>query len=99
MLAGHFTTCAEISEREKEREREREGMKREITSHPTPSLLNYNNLTHMGWPPWQREGRRAAVWGRRGDPCSGRSLILPLAEVRKDRFDVRLPSECSLGAC
>lgn len=97
MLAGHFTTCAEKSEREKERGRE--GMKREITSHPTPSLLNYNNLTHMGWPPCQREWRRAAVWGRRGDPCSGRSLILPLAEVRKDRFDVWLPAECSLGAC
>lgn len=47
MLAGPSTTCAEISERE----RGREGMKREITSHPTPSLLNYNNLTHMGWPP------------------------------------------------
>lgn len=46
MLAGHFTTCAEISEREHERGRVR--MKREITSHPTPSLLNYNNLTHMG---------------------------------------------------
>lgn len=41
--------------RERKREREREGMKREITSHPTPSLLNYNNLTHMGWLPWQRE--------------------------------------------
>lgn len=30
-------------------------MKREITSHPTPSLLNYNNLTHMCRPPWRRE--------------------------------------------
>lgn len=39
------------------------------------------------------------MWGRRGDPCSGRSLILPRAEVRRDRFDVRLPSDCSLGAC
>lgn len=37
------------------RERRREGMKREITSHPTTSLLNYNNLTHMGRPLWQRE--------------------------------------------
>lgn len=46
-------------------------MKREITSHPTPSLLNYNNLTHMGWPPLQSEGRRAAVWGRRGIPALG----------------------------
>ena len=44
-----------LRERRKEREREGEGMKREITSHPTPSLLNYNNLTHMVWPPWQRE--------------------------------------------
>lgn len=38
-------------------------MKREITSHPAPSLLNYNNLTHMGWPPWQRE--------RGGEPLCG----------------------------
>lgn len=81
-------------------------MKREITSHPAPSLLNYNNLTHMGWPPWQRErggeplcGGGEGERGRRGDPRSGRSLILPRAEVRKDRFDERLPSECSLGAC
>lgn len=75
-------------------------MKREITSHPTPSLLNYNNLTHMRWPPWQSEGRRAVGGGGGGgDPCSGTSLILPLAEVRKDRFDVLLLSECSPGAC
>lgn len=75
-------------------------MKREITSHPTTSLLNYNNLTHMVWPPWQREmGGESLCGGGEGDPCSGRSLIIPLAEVRKDRFDVRLPSECSPGAC
>lgn len=81
------------------RERGREGMKREITSHPTTSLLNYNNLTHMGWPSWQGEGRGDAVWGRRGDPCSGRSLMFPLAGEWKDRFDVRLCLECSPGAC
>ena len=56
--------CRNIWEREREGERGgREGMKREITSHPTPSLLNYNNLTHMGWPPWQRE--------RGGEPLCG----------------------------
>lgn len=30
-----------------------------------------------------------------GIPAPGRSLILPLAEARRDRFDVWLPSECS----
>lgn len=98
MLAGHFTTCAGISEREGAREGRDE--EREITSHPAPSRLNYSNLTHMGWPPRQREsGGEPPCGGRRGDPCSGRSLILPLAEVPEDRFDVWLPSECSLGAC
>lgn len=47
-------------------------MKREITSHPTPSLLNYNNLTHMGWPPWQRErGGEPLCGGGEGIPALG----------------------------
>lgn len=54
MLAGHFTTCAGISEGEGAREGRDE--EREITSHPAPSRLNYSNLTHMGWPPRPREG-------------------------------------------
>ena len=66
MLAGHFTTRAGISKRERGREGGREGMKREITSHPTPSLLNYNNLTHMGWLLWQSEGEREREREREG---------------------------------
>ncbi|TNN25432.1 hypothetical protein EYF80_064438 [Liparis tanakae] len=71
-------------------------MKREITSHPTPSLLNYDNLTHMGRPLWRSAGEEGRCVGERG---SLRSLILPRAEVQKDGFAVRLPSECSPGAC
>ncbi|KAA8592805.1 hypothetical protein FQN60_018260 [Etheostoma spectabile] len=56
-------------------------MKREITSHPTPSLLNYINLTHMGWPPWQ-SGR-----GGEGIPALGDHSSYLEAEVQKDRFD------------
>lgn len=41
MLSGHFTYA-----KKKKKKRERE--KREITSHPTPSLHNYSNVTHMG---------------------------------------------------
>lgn len=67
-------------------------MKREITSHPAPFLLNYSNLTHMDWPPWQTGGEE-----RRGDPFSERSLILSLNEVRTDKFDEWFPSERSLG--
>lgn len=64
MLSGHFTTCAEITERKKKREkRGREGVKREITSHPTTPLLNYNNLTHMGWPTTAEGAARRAALG------------------------------------
>lgn len=73
------------------------GMKREITSHPTPSLYNYSNVTHMGRPPWQKKEEKGG--GRKGVPCSGTSLILPPAEVWKDAYDERLPSKCSSGAC
>lgn len=69
-------------------------MKREITSHPAPFLLNYSNLTHMEWPPWLLGGRGVEEMG---DPLSGRSLILSLNEVRTDKFDERFPSERSLG--
>lgn len=102
MLAGHLATCAGISageggrRRDGESETERESRReREITSHPAPSLLNYSNLTHMGRPPCQRARRAAAVRGSGGDPCPGRSLILPLAEAPRDRFDVWLPPERS----
>lgn len=45
---------------------------------------------------------RAAMAGegeRRGDPFSGRSLILSLNEVRTDKFEERLPSESKPGVC
>lgn len=51
MLAAHLTACMQKHLREG-----REGMKREITSHPAPFLLNYSNLTHMDWPPWLTGG-------------------------------------------
>ena len=41
-------------------------MKREITSHPAPFLLNYSNLTRMDRPPWQEaaggEERGSLLW-------------------------------------
>ena len=79
-------------------------MKKEITSHPAPSLLNYNNLTHMARPLQhaEREGRerRAALWGRRGLPAlGGDNSSLLLAEVRQDCFDVLLYRRSSVGAC
>lgn len=70
MLAGHFTTCAGVSEREGAREGRDE--EREITSHPAPSRLNYSNLTHMGWPPRQRErGGEPPCGGGEGIPALG----------------------------
>lgn len=63
-------------------------MKREITSHPAPSLLNYSNLTHMGRPPWQRgreRGGELLCGGGEGIPALGdHSSYLRLRDPETD---------------
>lgn len=60
-----------LREKERAKERGREGMKREITSHPTPSLLNYDNLTHMGRLLWRSARGGGPLCGGEGIPARG----------------------------
>lgn len=71
---------------------------REITSHPAPSLLNYNNVAHMAQMPWQRS--EESYGGERIGPallCEISHCTTALTALGQDGFDIPLSLESCWG--